>query len=217
MQKQLEEQVASTAALVADWKRTVADITTQVNVAGLALSRAKKARETHALQSARGDAVAIKAIASARSEQLAAEQVLTDLKIALPEAEAQLAAAQKNAESACRALSKFEAEILIRQLIDIDGKFDQANAVCADLYGERQKLVNQIVNLDTLPRSIHGGTDHEGAMGLRRVRASLPAFFAKELFRGALHDEMRIESLKIADARYWGLPPEQLEKVEKVA
>src|ERR1700730_1850430 len=100
MQKHLEDQVSKTAAVVAECKATIAGIETQFNVAGLALAKAKKERESHALRAAKGQAAAVAAIKLARSDQLAAEQVIADLKIALPEAEAELAVAEKAAASA---------------------------------------------------------------------------------------------------------------------
>jgi hypothetical protein len=207
--QRLEKGVAETAALVADWKRTVADIETQANVANLALARAKKARETHALQSARGDAAALEAVKRARSEQLAAEQIIGDLTIALPEALAHLANAERAAESARHELAKFHAEVLIRRRIDVAGQLDQVTANFARLYGEYQKLGVEIIDMpDAMPKNLHGMSNVEGAVGARRVRASLPAFFWK-LFPGALYDEMKTENLATSEARFWNLPPEQ--------
>jgi hypothetical protein len=211
MQEHLEKQIAETARVVEDWKRTVADIETQANVANLALARAKKTREAHALKAAMNDAAAVAAIKAARAEQLAAEQTIDDLKIALPEMEAQLAAAERAAASARHQLAKFEAEVLMKQRIEVAGQMDGVIAEYARLYALHEKLGAQIVNMDVLPRDMHGGiSNHEGAVGARRVRASLPPFFWK-LFPGAMHDEMKTENLAMTEARFWSLPPEQAE------
>jgi hypothetical protein len=212
MQKQkLEQQVSETAALVSDWKNSIAKIETQFNTANAALMRAKKHRETHALKASMGDAAAIEAIKAARDAQRDAEDLLADLKAALPEAEAQLAEAQKAAESARRSLAELHAEKLKRQRIDIASQMGGVIADYARLYAEYEKLGAEIVNMDMLPRSLHGMNDHEGAVGLRRVRASLPPFFWK-LFPGAIHDEMKAENLATSEARFWNLAPEHDEK-----
>jgi hypothetical protein len=77
-----------------------------------------------------------------------------------------------------------------------------------------EELGREIVNMpDALPSNMHGISNHEGAVGLRRVRASLPAFFWK-LFPGALHDEMKTENLAASEARFWNLSPEQPEQAK---
>jgi predicted nucleic acid-binding Zn-ribbon protein len=178
----LEKQVSETAAVVADWKNSIAKIETQFNVAGLALARAKKTREAHALKAAMNDAAAVAAIKDARAEQLAAEQTIDDLKIALPEMEAQLADAERAAASARHQLAKFAAEVLMKRRIDVAGKLDAVIADFSRLYAEYEKLGREIVNMDVMPRDMHGGiSNHEGAVGARRVRASLPAFFLETL------------------------------------
>jgi predicted nucleic acid-binding Zn-ribbon protein len=98
--QQLEKAVAETAAVVADWQRSIAAIETQLNTANLALTRAKKHRESHALKASLGDAEATAQIKHARSEQHSAEQTIADLAVALPAAEAHLANAEKAAASA---------------------------------------------------------------------------------------------------------------------
>jgi hypothetical protein len=217
MQKQqqlLEAEVETRAATVADWKRSVASIETQFNTANAALVRAKKQRETHALKASMGDGAATAAIKAARAEQLAAEQTSDDLKIALPEMEAQLAAAEKAAASARHQLAKFEAEVLMKQRIEVAGQMDGVIAEYARLYALHEKLGAQIVNMDVLPRDMHGGiSNQEGAVGARRVRASLPRFFWK-LFPGAVYDEMPTENLATSEARFWNLAPESPEKAK---
>jgi hypothetical protein len=206
-EKTLQDAVAETAAVVADWRRSAASISTQLNVAGLALARAKKAREAHALKSASGDATAIAAIKSARAEQLAAEQTIDDLKIALPEAEAQLGAAEKNAVSAENALAKFNAEVLKRKRIEVAGDLDQIIANLVRVYGEYEKLGREIVNMDVIPQSAHLTTNYDSALGDRRVRAALPKLFER-VYPNALHDETKKESLSKSESRYWfGEPP----------
>jgi hypothetical protein len=82
----LEKQVADTAEVVREWTNSVARIETELNTANLALMRAKKQREAHALNAAMNDPAAIAAVKHARAEQQSAEQTTGDLQIALPEA-----------------------------------------------------------------------------------------------------------------------------------
>jgi hypothetical protein len=133
---------------------------------------------------------------------------IEDLKVALPEAEAQLAIAERSAASAHNQLTRFNAEVLMRQRIDVAAQFCQAIAEAARLYGIYEKLGREIVSVDVMPRTMHGTSDYESAIGAKRVRASLPPFFWK-LFPGAIHDEMKTESLAVTEARYWNLAPEQ--------
>ncbi|SIN82927.1 hypothetical protein SAMN05443247_00025 [Bradyrhizobium erythrophlei] len=210
--KTLEDAVAETALAVTGWKSTIAKIETQLNVAGLALARAKKQREIHALKASMNDAAAVAAIKAARSDQLAAEETINDLKTALPAAQEQLAAAEKAAASARDVLGKFHAAVLMRQRIDVASKLDAISADFARVYAEYEKLGREIVNMPgALPTSMHGVTDHEAVLGARRVRASLPKFFWK-LFPGAIHDEMKTENLATAEARFWNLPEQEKAK-----
>ena len=212
MQKHLEQKVTETAAVVTDWKNSIASIETQFNTANLALMRAKKEREIHALKAAMGDAGAIAAIKAARDAQRDAESTIEDLKvIALPAAEEQLAAAERAATAAGRQLAKFEAEVLMKQRVEVAAQLDKVIADFASLYARYAELGTQIVSMDVLPRTVHGTSDYESAIGARRVRASLPAFFWK-LFPGAIHDEMKTENLATSESRFWNLPPEHDEK-----
>jgi hypothetical protein len=211
-EKTLQEAVKTAAAVVSDWQRSIASIETQFNVANLALMKSQKERETHALKASMGDVAAIAAVKHARDAQRDAQSTIDDLKIALPEAQAQLAAAEKAAESARRALAQFEVIVLQRKRVDIAGELDEVSRNFERLYKIYDELGREIVNMpDAMPKSLHGMSDVEGAVGARRVRASLPAFFWK-LFPGAVHDEMRTEPLATTEARFWNLPPDHDEK-----
>jgi len=108
--QELEKLVAEKESVVADWKRSVAAIETELNTANAALARARGHRETHALKASLGDATATAAVKHARSEQHNAEETIGDLSIALPEARAHLAEAEKAAASARHAVAKVLAE-----------------------------------------------------------------------------------------------------------
>src|ERR1019366_8168551 len=160
MQKHLEKQVAETAAVVAGWKNTIAKIETQFNITNLALLNAKKNREAHALKAAMSDAAAIAAVKHARSEQHTAEQTIGDLKIALPEAEAQLAAAEKAAASAKHELAKLHGAKLMRQRVAAAGKMDAAFAEAASAYADFARLGRELQAFPDLGIAVSGNMSH---------------------------------------------------------
>jgi hypothetical protein len=205
-QQRLDKAVDEAEAKVGDWRRSIAAIETQLNTANLSLANAKQIRENHALKAAMGDAVAIEAVTAARSEQSSAEQTIADLQIALPEAMAQLAKAEKAAAAARHAVAKAKAEEAMKNRIAKAGEIDAAIADFARLYHEYEALGREIIDMpDALPPSVHGIRNYEGAVGLRRVAAALPPFMQR-FFRGALHDERKREPLAVTEARHRGLP-----------
>jgi hypothetical protein len=214
MQEQLEKNVRDTAAFVQDWRKSVADIETQLNIASLALARAKKTREAHALKAAMGDAAAIAAIKHARSEQDAAEQTIEDLRVALPAAQAQLAAAEKNAESARHELAKLLGEKIMRQRVAAAARMDAAFSEAASAYADFEHLGRELQSFPDLNIAVSGNMSHwENATGFRRIAAALPMFFLK-LFPGTgTHGDARMP-LARSEAEFWQLPPEQPEKAK---
>jgi hypothetical protein len=206
--QRLEKLVEEAEARVADRQRAIAAISTQLNTANDALMTAKKVRETHAMAARLGDATAKDAVAHARDEQHAAEQDLQDLRIAQPEAEAQLALAEKNAASARHALGKLMAEQIIRKRISVAGQIDGAIADLTKLLLEFERLGQDIANTPDIPPSnMFGVVDHSNALGLRRVRAALPKIFDR-IYPNAQHDEMKKENLATTEALHWNLPLE---------
>jgi uncharacterized membrane protein YdfJ with MMPL/SSD domain len=183
---------------VGDWRRSIAAIDTQLNTANLSLARAKQIRENHALKAAMGDAVAIEAVTAARSEQSSAEQTIADLQIALPEAMAQLAEAEKAAAAARHAVAKAKAEEAMKKRIAKAGEIDAAIADFARLYHEYEALGREIIDMpDALPPSVHGIRNYEGAVGLRRVAAALPP---------SCKDFSRVPCMMSGNANRWQSP-----------
>jgi prophage DNA circulation protein len=211
MQKHLEKQVAETAAVVAGWKNTIAKIETQFNIANLALLNAKKNRETHALKAAMSDAAALAAVKHARSEQHTAEQTIGDLKIALPEAEAHLAAAEKAAESARHELAKLHGEKIMRARVAAAARMDAGFFECAAAYSDFERLGRELQSFPDLNIAVSGNMSHwETVTGFRRIAAALPTFFMK-LFPTTWTNEDARQSLAASEEKFWQLPPEQPE------
>jgi prophage DNA circulation protein len=214
MQEHLEKQVAETAAIVTEWKGTIAKIEAQFVAAGVARANATKTREAHALQAAMGDAAAVAAIKHARSEQFAAEQTIGDLKVALPEAEAHLVAAEKAAASARHELAMLHGEKMMRQRIAAAARMDAAFAECAAAYVDFERLGRELQSFPDLGIAQSGNMSHwETVTGFRRFAAALPVFFLK-LFPGTWTNEAARTPLAQSEARFWNLPPEQPEKAK---
>jgi len=214
MQKHLQKQVAETAAVVTDWKNSIAKIETQFNTANLALMRAKKQREAHALAASLGDGSAIAAIKQARSEQQNAEQIISDLKFALPAAEERLAAAEKAAESARHELAKLLGEKLMRSRVAAAARMDAAFAECAAAYSDFERLGRELQSFPDLNIAVSGNMSHwETVIGFRRIAAALPVFFLK-LFPQTWTNEAPRIALAQSEKDFWQLPPEQPEKAK---
>ena len=207
MQKHLEKQVTETAAVVTEWKSAISKIETQFNVANLARANAKKIREANALKASMGDAAAVAAIKHARSEQHTAEQTIGDLQIALPEAEAQLAMAEKNAASARHELAKLFGEKLMRQRVAAAARMDAAFSEAASAYGDFERLGRELQSFPDLGIAVSGNMSHwETVTGFRRIAACLPTFFMK-LFPTTWTNEDARQSLAKSEADFWQLPP----------
>jgi hypothetical protein len=207
MKPALEKAVADTARVVSDWKTNQGKIETAISDANARLAKAEANRKKFALDANLGNSDAIKEIATARAVHAAALGDTADLQQALSDAKARLVEAEAAAKTARSNLARFEVEILQRKRVDIAGKLDAVSAEFARLYREYEALGREIVNMpDALPPNMHGISNVEGAVGARRVRASLPAFFWK-LFPGAIHDEMKTENLATSEARFWNLAP----------
>jgi hypothetical protein len=206
--QRFEGQVISTAAVVTAERQTLADIEAQAHTANTALARAKKVRESCALQSAKGDAIAIAAIKQARSEQNNAEQILGDLKIAHPEAAANLANAEKAAAYARHELALHQAMGLKRQRVAAAARIDAGLAEASAGYADYHRLGVELQNFPDLHIAQGGGMAFfEGTSGVKRLFGALPSFITK-LFPTAISQESSQRApLAVSEAHFWSLPP----------
>jgi hypothetical protein len=206
--QRLEKNVDDTSIVVADWRRSIAAIETQIHTVSLALTRAKQTREEHALAAAMQDAHAVSEVKHARSAQADAEQSIGDLQIALPAATEQLANAEKAAESARHELAKLHGEKIMRQRVVAAGRMDAAFAEAASAYNDFERLGRELQAFPDLNLS-QGGTMsfYEGATGFRRIAAALPAFFIK-LFPTSWSNSDARRPLAESESHFWQLPPE---------
>jgi hypothetical protein len=204
----LQQRVEDTAAVVQAWGSAISRLEAELNTANLAVMRAKKQRETHALKAAMSDEAALAAVKQARIEQQSAEATIGDIEISLPQARAELASAEREAAGARRAVARVMAEQLMKKRIEVSGRIDSVIAdLLTPLLDEYEKLGGEIVNMpDVVSRSIFGVASNETALGLRRVRAALPKIFDR-IFPNAQYDEMKKAPLEKSEAEHWNLPP----------
>jgi hypothetical protein len=205
--QRLEKAVIETAAVVAEWKNTVAKIQTEFNIAALARDNAKKARATHALKAAMHDAHAVAEIKAAWAAQTAAEQTLANLAEALPAAEEELAAAIKAETSAIHELARFEARCLARERVKAAARIDTLISELSAAFADFDKLGHQIGNMPgLLPTNPHMSgmsiSRTEEIRGDQRVRSALPKVWLR-FFPGALHSERAQMTLEASEIQIW--------------
>src|ERR1700731_4492286 len=150
MQTILEKQVAETAAVVADWKNTIAKIETEFNVATLARDNAQKVRPTDALAAAMQDAHAVAEIKHARSAESSAAATLADLAVALPAGMEKLADAERAAAAARSALAKCQAEKIMRERVAAAERMDLAFTEAAAAYSDFERLGRELQSVPDL-------------------------------------------------------------------
>jgi hypothetical protein len=106
------------------------------------------------------DAAAIEAIKHARAEQLAAEETINDLKAAMPEAEAQLADAERAAASARHELAMLHGQALMRQRVKAAARMDVAFAEAAYAYSDFERLGRELQSFPDLNLTVSGNMSH---------------------------------------------------------
>ena len=214
----LEKGIVESTAVVERWRANLNSINTQIADAQARLAKAAAHRKEFALHAKLGNAQASADLAKARAEQAIAEADLKDLSVALDGTNQQLHEAEAEAAKASRALARFEAEGLKRKRVHLAGKIDDAIAEFARLLAEFESLGEDIANIEPAPANLHGmpATNHDAAIGWRRLRAAMPAFIQK-LYPGSHHDEMPKMDLKTAESRFWNLAPVETNSTSKAA
>src|ERR1035437_1075201 len=205
----LEKSVVDTARIAEEWASNVSKIEVQIANAHSRLEKSEAQRKRFALDASLKNPDAIAGIAKARAEQSAAEGDQADLSHALSQAKAMLIEAEREARIARNNLGRFMVEILVKKRIEVASQLDAAISDFARVYAQYEELGATIINMPyAMSHNVHGMSNHEGAVGARRVAAALPAFFLK-FFPISLHDEQKKESLAVTESRFWfGEPAE---------
>ena len=205
----LDKAVADSAQTVEVWKSNIKAIEAQIENANSRLEKSEAHRIRFALAASLGNAQATAEIAAARAEAAAAAGDGNDLSHALSQAKAMLIEAEREAKIARNNLGRFMVEILVKKRIEVASQLDAAISDFARVYAQYEELGATIINMpDAMSHNVHGMSNHEGAVGARRVAAALPAFFLR-FFPNSLHDEQKKESLAVTESRFWfGEPSE---------
>jgi hypothetical protein len=201
--KTLEDAVTETAAVVTDWKNSIAKIETQLNSANLALAKSKQEGEIHRAKAAAGDAAAIGACKHAQDAQREAESTITEIRlVALPKAVSQLAEAEREAENARRDLAKPHIEALKREVVADAAVIDEGLAVAA---AAQERRLRNIAEIESWERDDGHVSRREDRVGLRRIYSALPAFMRSL----PANPTAKFIPLAESDRQFFNLPPEE--------
>ena len=165
-------------------------------------------RQPHVLQAARGDVSAKNALDKLLHEDLAAERTLADLRLVLPQAEAELRTAENAHRAAEAEWRKAEVNWLAVARVKAASAIDQAFADFSTAWSEYQALGHELLNLASQDPGANALFLAETVDGVGRLVASLPAkpFLAiRERFN--FMPISTSKSFAAAEAAYWRLSP----------
>jgi hypothetical protein len=167
-------------------------------------------RQPHVLQAARGDVSAKNALDKLLHEDLAAERTLADLRLVLPQVEAELRMAENAHSAALVEARKAQVDNLARQRVAAAAVIDRALADFSKAWSEYQALGHVLLNLASQAPGANALFLAETVDGVGRLVASLPAkpFLAiREKFN--FMPISTSKSLAAAEALYWRLPVDE--------
>jgi hypothetical protein len=182
----LEKAVADTARVVDELKAShQAKIKVAISDANARLARAERHRQKFACDAQIGNPQAQAEVAKALAESQSAAAAIQNLQ----QAPASLVEAEREAGNACRSLARFEAEILIRERIEIAREIQkEACRNLERLYMRYDELGGQILSI--MPDALQGVHGYESAMGANRVKNALPDFIWRLFFpAGAVYEK----------------------------
>jgi hypothetical protein len=162
-------------------------------------------RQPHVLQAARGDVSAKNTLDKLLHEDLAAERTLADLRLALPQAEAELRAAENAQRAAHSELRKAEQIRLARARVEAARKIDATLAEFSSSWAEYSEIGRALYAVsDDYPNQIYLA---EHLDGLLRLAAALP----HQPFFDIRHKHSFCQlgggaPLAVSEAAFWRLP-----------
>jgi hypothetical protein len=205
----LEAAVSAAAKTMEGWRANIAAIEARIADAHSRLDRAGEIRKRHALDASLGDPAAIKEIAKARAESDGAASDLADLDQALADAKLKLIEAEKAAVSTKVALNNFVADGIKREVVeDDDAQIDIVIADLTRLVEKRAQKLTKYINLDVMPRTMHGMINTDEVHGMRRLAAAMRPLLLKISPNMPRDDVTEQLPLAVADRRYFGLGDE---------
>jgi hypothetical protein len=164
-------------------------------------------RQPYVLQAARGDVAAKNTLDKLLHEDLAAERTLSDLRLVLPQAEAELRLAENAHRAAEVEARKAQLDNLARQRVAAAAAIDQAFADFSRAWANYSALGGELLDLASQEPNSNALYLAETISGEARLVASLPAkpFLAiRERFN--FMPISTSKSFAAAEAAYWRLP-----------
>ncbi len=207
--KTLEDAVAEVAARAAQVKALEDQIAAENRA--IMIAKQEIAQHTFAAQML-ADARAIDIIEKARVQQSGAEAHLADIfNRRWPAAQAELAATEKAAANAKRALAKPHVDSLKREQVADDALIDKALAEVATICERRRQRALELHSHDTGDSGMVNR--FKDAMGFQRIADAMPECLRTLPPAAARH----VVPLAQSDGQYLGLPPEQPGEKSKAA
>jgi chromosome segregation ATPase len=203
-----DDNLKSAEVETAKWRSRVERINAKIREAQDVLSKSDTRRAEHALAAATGDETAAGAMTKIRRENENAERDIADLRLALPEAQRHLAAAEQVESNLRKSASRKVAREKMALRIQAAKKFDAALVELVRALNEWIELGGEI---EQYYLEIFGGAaslQHitDNVNGMKRVIAALPPSIFGRLFPTTplgLHS-----SLERSEADLWNLPAE---------
>ena len=197
-----------TAEIVAERRRNISDIRAAIAAQEEVVAGSELRRQPFVLQAVRGDVAAKNTLDKLLHDDLAAARTLSDLRLALPLAEAELRTAENAHRAAEVEARKAQVDALARQRVSVASAIDKAFADFSKAWSEYQALGLQLLNVaaDDHVGNIHSFT--ESVDGMLRLAAALPHQPFYDLrWRHSFAPIGTSSSLAAGESPYWRLPP----------
>ena len=198
-------KIEEAAEAVAKQRKQVEEIRTAIAEQEKIVSGSELRRQPFVLQAARGDVAAKSTLDKLLHEDLAAERTLSDLRLALPQAEAELRLAENAHRAAHSELRKAEQIRLARARVEAARKIDAALAELSSSWAEYSEIGRALYAVsDDYPNQIYLA---EHLDGLLRLAAALP----HQPFFDIRHKHSFCQlgggaPLAISESQFWRLP-----------
>jgi hypothetical protein len=205
-------KIEEAAEAVAKQRKQVEEIRAAIAEQQKIVSSSELRRQPFVLQAARGDVAAKSALDKLLHEDLVAERTLSDLRLALPQAESELQTAE-NAQKATEAEArKTEIHRLVRRRVASAQKIDEALAVIRSEWPTYQQLGGELLNLasDT-GNALYLAETVDGVARFISCLPPAPFLAVKESYRFMSISTSK-SSFAAAEAAYWRLPPAEADK-----
>jgi hypothetical protein len=200
-----ESKLEQAAEAVSQQRKQVEEIRTAIAEQEKIVSGSELRRQPFVLQAARGDVAAKTALDKLLHEDLAAERTLSDLRLALPQAEAELRTAENAQRAAGSELRKAEKNRLARQRCAVAEKIDAALAAFSSAWVEYEQLGRQLYSVsDDFPNQVYLLEQFDGLVRLAAALPHQPFFDLRH--KHSFAPLGRGQPLAVSERQFWRLP-----------